>query len=84
MERGFDADGETDVACFQLEVLRAAGFSHRSLEHRLLHADSLGQNLCLAMIGRYPTNQMRFALWCLSDGVDEAIAYEYASGGEAA
>jgi len=80
----FSANGEMEVACYQLEALRAAGFASNSLEHRLLHADSIGQNFCLAVIGRYPIDQLQFDVWCVTDGVDEAIAYEFAKGGEAA
>lgn len=84
LDADFGHDGEVAVACYQLEALRAAGYPATSLEHRLLHADSFGQTLCVAVIGRYPVNQWRFDLWCLTDGVDEAIAYEFAKLGEAA
>lgn len=83
LDRGFEVDDEYEVAEFQLEVTRRAGFGHRTLEYRLMHADSIGQTYCLAVLGRFPHDQIRFAIWCVEDGLDEAVAYEYAKGGGA-
>jgi hypothetical protein len=76
----FCFEHEVELACRQLEALRAEGFGARSLEHRLLHADTFGQIICEATIGRFPHNQRRFDYWCVTDGVDEAVAYEASKG----
>jgi hypothetical protein len=78
VERGlaFTPDDEMELGCFHLEVLRAHGFEASSIEHRLLHADTIGQTLCVAMLGRFPRNQVGFARAALDHGVDGAIELE--------
>jgi hypothetical protein len=69
----FTPDDEMELGCHHLEVLRAHGFAAESLEHRLLHADTIGQTLCNATIGRFPIDQRRFAETALRLGVVGAI-----------
>ena len=70
---GFSADDEMELGCHHLEVLRSEGFQPTSLEHRLLHADTLGQVLCSATIGHFPDDQLQFALTAVQHGIDAAI-----------
>ncbi len=72
----FDLDDEAELAIRQLDELRQAGFSASSLEHRIYHADTIGQVLCLAKMGRFPRDQLRFALNALEHGVEGAIGLE--------
>ena len=65
----FEAGDEMEVACHQLEVLRWVGFDAPSPEYRLLHADTIGQTLCVAMLGRFPANQLAFAVAALEHGL---------------
>jgi hypothetical protein len=69
----FTPDDEMELGCYHLEVLRAHGFAADSLEHRLLHADTIGQTLCNVTIGRFPIDQWRFAEIATRLGVASAI-----------
>lgn len=72
----FEPEDEIEVALAHLRELEAWGYGSTSLEYRLLKADGLGQTLCYVQIGRFPVDQLRFARWCVTDGIEEAIAYE--------
>lgn len=76
----FSVDDEIDVACHHLEALRTAGYPADSYEHRLLHADTIGQTYCQVLIGRFPFDQLRFAYDCVDYGVDAAVEREAAWG----
>ena len=80
---GFTAYDEFEVADYHLGRLRCAGFGPRSLEHRLLHADTMGQTLLHAMSGRHPRSRCAFAVRVIEVGLDQAIAEEVRALGEA-
>ena len=56
----FSADDEMELGCYHLETLR----------------DTIGQTLCLVMLGRFPADQLRFATTAIQLGLDVAIAEE--------
>lgn len=74
----FALDDEYEVSSHHLWTLRRAGFAHNSLEYRMLEADTTGQTYCLDVLNRFPRHQLRFAIWCTTDGIEEAVAYEAA------
>lgn len=69
----FTPDDEMELGCHHLEVLRAQGFAADSIEHHLLHADTIGQTLCKVTIGQFPIDQRRFAESATRLGVAGAI-----------
>jgi len=69
----FTPDDEMELACHHLEALRADGFAADSLEHRLLHADTIGQTLCNVTIGHFPIDQLRFAETAMRLDISAAI-----------
>lgn len=69
----FTPDDEMELGCYHLGVLRANGFAADSLEHRLLHADTIGQTLCNVTIGQFPVDQLRFVETAVQVGVTGAI-----------
>jgi hypothetical protein len=75
--RGFDLDGEVEVANAQLDVLHAAGFKPGTLEFELFHADTLGQTLCGAATGAFPRDQACFARVSLESSLTRAIQSEW-------
>jgi hypothetical protein len=75
--RGFDLDGEIEVARAQLDVIEAAGFRPGSLEFELLHADTLGQTLCGAATGGFPADQTCFARLSLTSSLTWAIRHQF-------
>lgn len=74
----FTPDCELELGCYHLEVLRSYGFGASTIEHRLLHADTIGQTLCTVTLGRFPIDQLRFASLVVGCGINEAIANEIA------
>lgn len=78
VEKGlsFSLEDEIELGAYHLETLRADGYDAKSLEHRLLHADTIGQTYCQALIGRFPYDQLGFALDALNYGVDTAVERE--------
>lgn len=72
----FHAEDEMELGCYHLAALRSVGFDADTAEHRLLHADTIGQTLCVATLGRFPRNQLKFAVAALEHGVEEAIEME--------
>lgn len=76
LDMSFTADDEMELGCYHLGVLRAHGFDASTNEHHLLHADTIGQTLCVATLGRFPRNQVGFAVAALEYGVDTAIELE--------
>jgi hypothetical protein len=72
----FSSRDELQVGAHQLEALRAVGHGPDSLEHKLLHADTVGQTYCLAVLGRFPFNQRRFDFDCVRYGLDTALKLE--------
>ncbi|MDA8357188.1 MAG: hypothetical protein M0Z95_13060 [Actinomycetota bacterium] len=81
LRAGFETEPELLVASCHLARLRRAGYPPGSIEHRLLEADTIGQALFVARTGRFVSNQLRFALRCLSRSIDKAIAEEAAAEG---
>lgn len=77
--RGFDLDGEIEVARAHLDVLAAAGFPAGTLEFEMLHADTLGQTLCGAATGDFPTDQICFARLTLTTTLAWAIRHHLSS-----
>ncbi len=73
---GFDLDGEIEVASAHLDVMRATGWGPGTLEHHLLHADTLGQVLCSVAIGGFPDDQACFARRAVTNSITEAIRAE--------
>lgn len=73
---GFDLDGEIEVARAHLAVLAAAGFPAGTLEFEMLHTDTLGQTLCSAATGHFPTDQTCFSRLSLSSTLAAAIRTE--------
>ena len=74
--RGFDLDGEVEVATSQLDVLDAAGFRPGSLEFELFHADTLGQTISGVATGDFPSNQLCFARLSIESSLTFAIRTE--------
>lgn len=72
----FRLDDEWELACWHLHEATAAGFGERSLAHRLLRADTLGQLLVQSVANRFPSDQRRFALGCITQGMDAGILDE--------
>jgi hypothetical protein len=72
----FSTLDELQVGAHHLEALRAAGYGPGSLEHKLLHADTVAQTYCFALLGRFPYNQRRFDFDCVKHGVDAAVELE--------
>jgi len=80
LNSAFDIDGEITVARAQLDVLRAAGWGPGTLEFELLHADTLGQALCVTATGSFPPAQECFALRSVIGSVRSAIQRELHDG----
>lgn len=78
----FSTEDELALSGYHLEAIRAAGYEPDSLEYKLLSADTTGQALCVAKIGRFPKNQRLFAYDCIDLGIDAAIELEAILGGE--
>ena len=74
----FQVNDELVVGMRHLEALRVAGYGPDSFEHQLLHADTIGQTYCMALIGRFPYDQRQFDYDCLDHGVDAAVELEAA------
>jgi hypothetical protein len=72
----FEAEDEMLLGAHHLDVLRASGFGSETLEHKLFHADTVGQTQCLVDIGAFPTNQLRFAIVAARQGLTDAIEIE--------
>jgi hypothetical protein len=72
----FEANDEMLLGAHHLDVLRASGYGAHTLEHKLFHADTVGQTQCLVDIGKFPTNQLRFAITAARLGLDHAIELE--------
>ncbi len=79
LRAGFETEPELLVASCHLARLQRAGYPTRSIEHRLLEADTIGQALFVARTGHFVGNQLRFGLRCLNSSIDEAIAVEAAA-----
>ncbi len=67
---------ELELSLFHLSVLVKAGFPECSLEWQLLHADLIGQVYLMSLTRRFPLDQQRFGLACLSEGFDRALLDE--------
>lgn len=74
--RTFRGSDELQLAEYHLRAASRAGFTRDSLEHRLFYADTMGQASCQINVGRYPEDQLDFALRCVRYGVPAAIDYE--------
>jgi hypothetical protein len=72
----FSIEAELVLALHHLEALQAAGFGANSPEYKLLHADTIGQALCVTRIGRFPLNQRLFAYDCIDLGTNAAVELE--------
>lgn len=73
---GFDLVSEALLGVAHLDVLRACGHDEQSIAFQLLMADTIGQARCIAEMGAFPVDQLRFALDCLRLGVDGGIERE--------
>lgn len=78
--RGFDHHGEVVVGQAQLAAFEADGVRPHSVVWRLLFADTLAQNDCLKVLGRFPRNQRTFTLDYLHHGLPAAIDREAMRG----
>lgn len=58
------------------QLVQVGGFKPSSIECKLMHIDTVGQNYLLAITGSFPVNQQEFALRCLEAGVDEGVLIE--------
>jgi hypothetical protein len=67
---------EMELAVSHLDTLRTAGFGPGSLEHRLFHADTVGQAYFNALTGRSVSDPERFGIDAVTRGVDEAARIE--------
>lgn len=76
LNRSFEIEDELAVSEDHLREVFEAGMGYQSLEYRLMRADSYGQTYCYQTLGRFPMDQLQFALWTLSDGLEEAVAFE--------
>jgi hypothetical protein len=74
--RTFRGSDELQLADYHLRAAVRAGFSRDSLEHRLFYADTMGQAMCQISVGKFPDDQLGFALRCLRYGVSTAVDYE--------
>lgn len=72
----FTTADELEMGMYHLEALRAAGYRPESYEHQLLHADTIGQTYCQALIGRFPYDQRQFAYDCLDFDIEAAVELE--------
>jgi hypothetical protein len=72
----FDVDGELEVAVAHLDVLRAWGFGPETFEHKMMHADTIGQLYFSLVTGTFPADQLRFAEACIELGTADAIERE--------
>jgi len=73
LDCGFDLDSGLTVAVAHLDVLRAYGFGPESMEHALLHADTVGQAICVATAGALPEDQACFVRTSLERGLRPAV-----------
>lgn len=73
LDCGFDLDSELTVAVAHLDVLRAYGFGPGSMEHALLHADTVGQAICVATVGAFPEDQACSVRTSLERGLGPAV-----------
>ena len=76
LRAGFEPESELLVASCHLARLQRAGYSPDSIEYRLLYADTVGQVLFLAETGQFVDNQLRYALRCLTNVLQDAISAE--------
>jgi hypothetical protein len=72
----FSPFDELQVGAHHLEALETAGYGPKSVEHKLLHADTIGQARCVTLLGRFPYNQRRFDFDCVKHGLDTALKLE--------
>jgi hypothetical protein len=72
----FSIAAELDVASCHLARAKASGIAPGTLAFNLLLADTVGQTLYAAQTQRFVQHQLRFALDCVTGGLDEAIARE--------
>lgn len=75
LECDFGLEGETRVAMAQLDILRGFGFDPRSLEYRLLFADTFGQTVYNLVVEAYPADQEGFVRTTITAGMAEAIRH---------
>jgi len=75
----FNTGDELELADHHLEALRAEGYGHQTVEHQLLHADTVGQALFTMRTGQFVGNQVRFDTNCVLFGVEEAVTQELAA-----
>ncbi len=72
----FSDQDELQLAQHHLLTLRAAGFATGSLVYQLLRADTIGQTRCRAQVGKFPDNQLKFAITAIEHGIPAAIRRE--------
>lgn len=69
----FNLVDELELSLFHLSALVKVGFPECSLEWQLLHADLIGQVYLMSLTRRFPLDQQRFGMACLSEGFDQAL-----------
>lgn len=74
--RSFRTVDEIDMSLWHLDVAAGDGIVRGSVAWRLLEADTLGQTLCSAALGRFPVDQVVFDLNCLQFGIADALVME--------
>jgi hypothetical protein len=72
----FALTDELELALWHLDQLEAAGFGSGSPVWQLLHADLLGSVYVMSLGRRFPSDQLRFASGCLSEGFDRTVLDE--------
>ncbi|MGO4452553.1 hypothetical protein [Arthrobacter sp. RAF14] len=76
LDYSFSSKHEFELARWQMERLRDAGFNEKDLEWQLFYADSVGQVLLYALAKTFVSNQLRFALDCVRNGMEQGLALE--------
>jgi hypothetical protein len=76
----FNLVDELDLSLWHLRELESAGYPRVSLVWQLLHADLTGQVYLQALSERFPLDQRRFVIGCLTAGFDDGVLDELRRG----
>jgi hypothetical protein len=76
----FNLVDELELSLWHLGELEAAGHEPGSLVWRLLHADLTGQAYVQAFAKRFPFDQRRFVIGCVTAGFDYGVLDELRRG----
>lgn len=72
---------ELELSLWHLGELESAGYSRASPVWQLLHADLTGQVYLQALSERFPLDQRRFVIGCVTAGFDHGLLQELRSDG---